>query len=131
MGSMLEVNDTLQITPEQGFPNDILNYENHIKNPITLNDVQGKAFRFHDKPRPRFFQTDPVRVFLVENIGGKWLHWGHIYIQSQEIAKKIDTNNSWNGDWVTSGTFIIVDIYDPDYQRLVTPRESPAGRSYL
>jgi hypothetical protein len=131
MGSSVEVNDTLQITPAQGFPKDILDFAKHQKDPVTLDQVKGKLFHFKNKPRPRLFHLDSVRVFLVENIDGKWLHWGHIYIQSQQIDKQLDEKGQWNGDWVTSGTYHIVDIYEPDYQRLVTPRESPAGRSYL
>lgn len=131
MGSFVEVNDTLQITPEQGFPKDVLNYEVHVKSPISIDAVKDKIFNFHSKPRARLFQSDPVRVFLVENIGGKWLHWGHIYIQSQQITKKLDNNNQWHGEWETSGSFRIVTLYDPEYQRLVTPRESPSGKSYL
>ena len=131
MGSFIEVNDTLQITSDQGFPKDILDYAKHQKTPVTVDDVRGKLFHFKGKPRPRIFHSDPVRVFLVENIDGKWLHWGHIFIQSQEITKKLDSNGQWQGDWQTSGSFIISTLYDPEYQRLVTPRESPPGRSYL
>lgn len=43
MGSFIEINDTLQITAEQGFPADILNLEKHLKTPVTLDDVKGKV----------------------------------------------------------------------------------------
>jgi uncharacterized cupin superfamily protein len=78
MGNYIEVNDTLQITLEQGFPSDILNLDCHQKNPVMYSDLEGKEFEFLDKPRARIFHLDPVRVFLVENIDGKWLFWGKI-----------------------------------------------------
>ena len=55
MGSYVELNDTLQITKEQGFPEE-LDWKQHLKNPY------------------------PVRNFLVENIDGKWLYWGQIHM---------------------------------------------------
>ncbi|MBL4604592.1 MAG: hypothetical protein JKY02_02710 [Flavobacteriaceae bacterium] len=63
MGSFVEINDTLQLTDEQGFPVDIFNLEKHRKNPITLKDVEGKIFEFKNKPSARIFQIDPVRVY--------------------------------------------------------------------
>lgn len=132
MGSLIEINDTLQINEEQGFPADILNIEKHLEHPIQLEDVNGKVFSFGKKDRVRIYQIDPVRVYLVQNINGKWLFWGRVYIQSQSINKKLDANGQWQVDqWETSGTFIIIDIYDPAYQRAFTIRESPAGKSYF
>ena len=49
MGSLIELNDTLQITTEQGFPAE-LDLEKHKANPITLQDVKDKVFEFKDKP---------------------------------------------------------------------------------
>ena len=37
MGSEIEMNDTLQITSEQGFPSE-LDYEQHQNNPFTVKD---------------------------------------------------------------------------------------------
>src|SRR5690348_73302 len=130
MGSTLEVNDTLQLTSDQGFPADVLDLSVHQSTPIPLEAVRGKLFSFRDKPNARFFQTDPVRVYLVHNIDGKWLFWGHAYIQSQSIAKKLEADGTWvEGSWSTSGTFVVVDLYEPDYQRSFTLRESPPGKS--
>jgi len=132
MGSTIELNDTLQITTEQGFPSALLDYEKHIKNPIGVELVRDRVFTFSDKPNVRFFQTDPVRVYLVHNINGKWLFWGRAYIQSQLISKKLEKDGSWiEGNWVTSGSFKIVDLYPPDYQRMFTQREAPAGKSFF
>ncbi|WP_212005304.1 hypothetical protein [Chitinophaga sp. HK235] len=129
---MIEINDTLLITTEQGFPDNILHLEKHIKEPVTIDQVRGKLFSFYKKERVRIYQTDPVRVYLVQNIDGKWLFWGKIYIQSQSINKKLDAQGNWKvDDWETSGTFIITDLYDPAYQQEFTKRESPAGKSYF
>jgi hypothetical protein len=93
--------------------------------------VKGKIFSFSKKEKARFFQSDPVRVYLVHNLNGKWLFWGKVYIQSQSITKKLDAEGNWKNEWETSGTFIIVDLYEPAYQEAFTKRESPAGLSYF
>ncbi len=38
MGSIIEINDTLQITKEQGFP-ESLDYEKHCVKPFTADDL--------------------------------------------------------------------------------------------
>ncbi len=43
MGCFYEINDTLLLTKDEGFPSDILNIERHQKNPVTLKDVDGKG----------------------------------------------------------------------------------------
>jgi hypothetical protein len=96
-----------------------------------LKDVEGRTFIFHDKPRPRIFQTDPVRVYFVHNINGKWLFWGRIVIDRQTIRKKCEPNGKWNGEWVTDGEYRIIDVYDPEYQEAFTRREAPPGSSYF
>lgn len=131
MGSFLEVNDTLQLTDTQGFPADLLDLERHRAEPITLADVAGRVFHFTAKDGARILHLDPVRVFLVRNLGGKWLHWGKALIQSQTIAKKLDPAGNWLGEWETSGSYLISEIYDPEYQEIVTRRESPAGKSFF
>lgn len=131
MGSFIEINDTLQITTEQGFPAEILNRDAHVKNPVPLTEVSNKVFPFRGKTSARIFQLDPVRVYLVHNIEGKWLFWGRILIQSLQIEKKL-TNGAWKeGDWVTHGTYKIIDIYEPEYQRIFTLREAPADRNFF
>lgn len=131
MGKYLEVNDTLQITKEQGFPISVFDLEKHRRDPVTVEDVKGKLFSFHSKPRARVFHLEPVRIFLVQNINGKWLFWGHAQIQSQEIVKVLGEDGAWTGDWQTNGTYIVDDVYEPDYQETFTKCESPPGRSYL
>lgn len=132
MGSYVEINDTLQLTTPQGFPVDIFNYEKHQITPVTLADVKGKVFSFKNKPSARLFQLDPVRVFFVHNIDGKWLFWGHVLIQSQTIEKALDAQGNWDGkNWVTSGTYTISAVYDPVYQKTFTLNEAPADRNFF
>lgn len=130
MGSNIEVNDTLQLTREQGFPSEWLTLAAHLKDPCTAEKLKGKTFSFN-KEDARLFHLDPVRVFLVENIAGKWLFWGHALIQSQHLRKR-NPGPDWKaGDWETSGTFIIAKIYAPEFQKLATINQSPPGKSYF
>lgn len=131
MGNYIEVNDTLQITEEQGFPSKTFKLEEHEKNPVTLDSVKGLIFTFKGKPRARIYHLEPVRIFLVENINGKWLFWGHAQIQNQTISKKMSSSGEWTGEWETSGTYTISKIYTPEQQRATTILESPPGRSYF
>jgi hypothetical protein len=132
MGSMIEINDTLQLTTEQGFPFKVLDRTKHCKKPVTLETIAGRLFKFHDKPNPRIFQLDPVRVYLVHNVKEKWLFWGHALIQSLTFEKELDAKGRWKeGQWITSGTYTISEIYDPEYQQEFTLREAPADRNYF
>ena len=79
MGSYVEVNDTLQITREQGFPKE-LDLKKHLKKPYTAEQFKDLVFEFNNKPSIRNYQMPPVRNFLVENIDGKWLYWGQIHM---------------------------------------------------
>lgn len=132
MGSMVEINDTLQLTTEQGFPADLLDLKKHQKQPVKLSDVQDTIFEFKDKPSARIFQLDPVRVYYVHNIDGKWLFWGRVFIQSETIYKNVDAKGNWKeGDWFTSGTYKIIDVYDPKYQKMFTLHEAPPDRNFF
>jgi len=124
MGSFIEINDTLQITTEQGFPEAILNLEKHRNSPIKLEDMTDQIFEFH-KPDARIYHLPPTRCFLVHNIVGKWLYWGKILILEQTI------NSSSKDAQITSGKYKIIDIYDPEYQVQITKHETPAGKSYF
>ena len=94
MGTMIELADTLQLTTDPGFPK-LLDRDKHVKKPITLDVVAGRIFKFKDKPNASIFQLDPVRVFFVHNIDGKWLFWGHVQIQSLTIEKNLAPDGSW------------------------------------
>ncbi len=103
MGSMIEINDTLQITKEQGFPVE-LDLDRHLEDPFTLDDVAGKVFSFRAKPSIRVYQQPPVRNFLVENRDGKWIYWGQCFIL--EIVHDYEKQE-------TSGKFTVVGVNTP------------------
>lgn len=107
MGSMIELNDTLQITPAQGFPKE-LKFEQHLKKPFTAKNFAGKVFSFRNKSGTRVYHAPPVRNFLVENRGGKWIYWGLCEVLSVTHDNKKQT---------TSGTFRIIYIYTPEEMR--------------
>lgn len=124
MGSFIEINDTLQLTTEQGFPKELV-LEAHLKKPFVADDFAGKVFSF-EKPTARLYKTPPVRNFLVHNINGKWLFWGHCLVIEQTIHSSPDGKTQ-----TTSGKFIITKIYTPEQQKQVTINESRPGESYL
>jgi len=120
MGGYIEINDTLQITTKQGFPEERLNLEKHQKSPITLDDVKDKIFEFYDKSNARIYHVPPTRNFLVHNIDGKWIFWGKILIIEQTIKSEGEKH-------ITSGKYKIIKIYDPEYQKQVTINESDSS----
>ncbi|MDO8598589.1 MAG: hypothetical protein Q7S02_00605 [bacterium] len=107
MGSMVEINDTLQLTREQGFPA-ALDLEIHLKTPYTAEDFKEKVFEFKNKSGIRLYKAPPVRNFLVENRGGKWIYWGLVHVL--EMTHHYENNS-------TSGRFAITYIYTPDEMR--------------
>ena len=104
MGSIVELNDTLRISKKQGFPR-FLKVSSHLKIPHKLKDLREKVFEFKGKPKIRVYQQPPVRCFLVEDLGGKWIYWGLCHI----IEIKHDYVNK-----VTSGKFKIVYLNTPE-----------------
>ncbi len=140
MGSILEINDSLQITTEQGFPSDLFNLERHRRDPITMDEVKGRVFEFTGKERPRFFHLDPVRVYWFHNINNCWLAWGHIVMLEQTIHPNPTPpepepgqaiNVSDPNHWVTSGKYEVLKIYDPEYQEQFTRHDLPEELSYF
>lgn len=103
MGSFIEINDTLQLTAEQGFPGK-LNYKRHLIKPFKAADFKNEIFKFRNKPKVRIYKLPPVRNFLVQNINGKWLYWGLVHI--------IEVTHD-NIKQTTSGKFKIIYIYTP------------------
>lgn len=138
MGSILEINDTLQLTTEQGFPAEFFDLKRHRKNPITASDVEGQVFEFANKPGPRFFHLDPVRVYWYHNIDGLWLAWGQILVHKLTISRNPDFpphtgpgNVSDPNQWVTSGEYTVLKIYDPVYQEQFTRNDLSPELSYF
>lgn len=121
MGSYIELNDTLQLTSEQGFPKE-LDLEKHLKKPFKAQDFKGKVFSFKDKPNMRLYHPAPNRVFLVHNINDKWLYWGHCQIIEQTIHADSKT---------TSGKYIITKIYSPEHQRMMSMNEVDSGKEFF
>ncbi|MFH0922910.1 MAG: hypothetical protein V1811_02515 [Candidatus Micrarchaeota archaeon] len=124
MGSLIEFNDTLQITQAQGFPSKLLDVRKHQRNPSVAQKLVGRIFAFRNKPVARIYHTPPTRVFLVQNVGGKWIHWGTCLIVTQTIE-------STRKGAFTSGKFKITQIYDAAYQREHTKHDSPKGKSWF
>jgi hypothetical protein len=108
MGSYIEINDTLRITADQGFPPE-LDLTVHLKNPININEVTGKSYKFYSKPDIRIYKIPPVRNFLVQEIDGKWVYWGLCLIHSvvHDYVKK-----------ETSGTFEIIRLFSPEEMKM-------------
>ncbi len=142
MGSIIDINDTLELTVEQGFPADVFDLERHQTKPITIDDVKDLVFEFHGKVNPRIFQLDPVRVFFYQNITNaagatKWLAWGEVLVQSLTIEKNPNAphgakiNESDPKQWVTSGKYRMLKVYDPEYQRITTEHQTPDGFNYF
>ncbi|MBI3576755.1 hypothetical protein HY086_01815 [Candidatus Gottesmanbacteria bacterium] len=108
MGSFIEINDTLQLTTEQGFPAE-LDYGKHKGKPFTAKDFENRIFEFKDKQKIRIYKIPPVRNFLVQNINGKWIYWGLVHI----IEITHDNINQ-----TTSGKFKIIYINTPGEMRI-------------
>jgi hypothetical protein len=104
MGSYIEINDTLRITQDQGFPAE-LDLATHLQSPYLLSDIEDKIFSFSAKPAIRIYKVPPVRNFLVEDVDGKWVYWGLCFIQSIQ-------HDYIKGE--TSGTFKIVRLNTPE-----------------
>lgn len=121
MGSQIEFNDTLQLTTAQGFPKE-LDLEKHLKKPFTADNFKGQTFLFKDKQDLRIFHPAPTRCFLVHNISGKWLYWGHCQIIEQTIHAETET---------TSGKFIITKIYTPEHQQSMCRYEVSPGKEFF
>jgi hypothetical protein len=104
MGSLIEINDTLQLTKEQGFPSE-LDLEKHLQKSLTAENFTGKIFEFKDKPKIRVYKAPPVRNFLVENRDSKWIYWGLVHI--------VETTHDYLKQ-TTSGKFKIIYINTPE-----------------
>lgn len=106
MGSLIENNDTLQLTREQGFPAELDMDKHPGLTPYTASDFVGKVFQFRQKPRIRNYHQPPVRTFLAEcRPNGKWVYWGRIQVLSEAHDFEKQT---------TSGVFRILYIFAPD-----------------
>ena len=108
MGSIVELNDTLRITKEQGFPA-ILDISVHLKKPFKLSDLEGQIFEFTAKEKVRVYQQSPIRNFLVEFLDGKWLYWG--------LCEVIAVHHDYESK-MTSGKYKITRLNTPEEMKL-------------
>lgn len=105
MGGLIELNDTLKLKRGNGFPPDV---------------QLGGIYEFSIDGR-RLYNLKPSRVFLVEEIEGKWNYIGHAQILSQSIDPVADK---------TTGRFEVTLLYPREYAQLVNRYEAPAGRGH-
>ena len=103
MGSTIELNDTLKLTPVEGLP---------------VDPQVGQVYAFQKDGR-RLYHLAPTRVFLVEDRDGKWNYLGHAHL----LELTIDAEKNQ-----TRGKFRITQIYPRDYARLANQYEAPAGK---
>jgi len=109
VGSLVEINDILRITKEQGFPGE-LDVTQHLHTPYNITDFEGKIFEFKAKEKLRLYQQPPVRNFLVEDLDGKWLYWGLCYV--------LEIHHDYvNG--LTSGKYKIIRLHSPEEMKQV------------
>lgn len=106
MGSPIELNDTLKLPRGRGFPENV---------------EVGGVYDFTIGGR-RIYNLSPSRVFLVEEVDGKWNYIGHALVLHQRIDAASET---------TAGRFEVTRIYPRDYAKLVNGFEAPPGRGYV
>lgn len=111
MGSTLRINDTLQITAEQGFPIE-LDINAHLESPLSASQFGSRVFTFWGKDGVRNFQHPPVQNFLVENRGGQHIYWGLITMLS--VTHDYLEN-------VTSGRYRLHTLYTPEQMQRAAP----------
>ena len=68
------------------------------------------------------FHLAPVRVFLVEDIDGKWNFLGQALIIEQTIDAERDE---------TRGVFEIIKLYPRSYARLMNELDAPDGKGLV
>lgn len=106
MGSKIEINDTLKLKRHAGFPENV---------------QVGQQYAFTIQER-RLYHLKPVRVFLVEEIEGKWNFVG----QAQILELTIDAVHEQ-----TRGVFEVAKLYPRDYAKLLNTYDAPSGQGYI
>ncbi|MEM7307225.1 MAG: hypothetical protein AAF682_11175 [Planctomycetota bacterium] len=106
MGSRIEINDTLKLQREAGFPERL---------------SLGAEYPFRIQER-RLYHLDPVRVLLVEEVEGLWNFRGHALIQELTIDARSEE---------TRGVFRVSRLYTPEVALQLNRVEAPEGRGLL
>lgn len=97
----MTLNDTLQITKAQGFPEKVeLNKEYSFK-----------------KEKRRLYRLPPARVFLVHNKDGKWDYIGEALITELTILTLEEK---------TVGKFRVVKLYSDEHRKVLNANQQPA-----
>lgn len=105
MGSLIEINDTLKLKRGEGFPSKV---------------ELGRQYTF-TIPDRRLYHLKPVRVFLVEEVEGKWNFVGQAMISEQTIDA---VRNE------TRGVFEVTLIYPDEYVKLLNKYDAPKGKGF-
>lgn len=103
MGSTIEINDTLKLTPAEGLP-------------ATLRVGELHTFR---KAGRRLYHLAPTRVFLVHDVEGRWNYLGHAHILELTIDAVRDE---------TRGSYRITRLYPPALAAEFNRSEAPPGK---
>ncbi len=103
MGSMIEFNDTLKFKVSE--PSNLVEGE---KGEIEMEGL-------------RYYHLDPVRVFLVEEIAGKWNYLGHAVVSELHL-------NSNRG--TTLVKFVVKQLYPIEVVPMINKLEAPEGKAY-
>lgn len=106
MGSRIELNDTLKLVRGKSFPAAV---------------EVGGVYRFQISGR-RLYHLKPVRVFLVEEVDGKWNFKGQALILEQTIDAVADE---------TRGVFEVTLLYPPEYAAMMNRYDAPAGKGLV
>ncbi len=101
MGAQMILNDTLQLTLEQGFPEQL---------------KVDSEYSFQKKGR-RLYRLPPVRVFLAFNKDGKWDYRGEALITELTILPLQEK---------TTGKFKVVKIYSEEHRKVLNENMQPA-----
>ncbi len=94
------LNDTLQLTTQQGFP---------VKLELE------KEYRFQKDGR-RLYRLPPVRVFLAHNENGKWDYRGEALITELTILPMEEK---------TVGKFKVIKLYTEEHRKVLNANQQP------
>lgn len=105
MGTLIKHNAVLKLTYEEGMP---------------LELVEGQRYQF-ELNGLRIFQLYPSSLSLVHEIDERWKFVG----QAQITQQTIDAERQ-----ITTGTFVVMRLFDEDFSRLSSIYEAPEGKSF-
>lgn len=100
MGTPITINDTLQLTHEQGFPENL---------------ELDKEYSFQKDGR-RLYRLPPVRVFLAENKNGTWDYRGEAHITELTLLPLEEK---------TTGKFKVVKLYSEQHRQALNANQQP------